>query len=173
MSAPTWAPTLITSEHRARLAKVKLLCLDVDGVLTDGHLYWSDSGWWQRFSVRDGIGIRTLQEMGIPVALISAGEIASAKARAESLKIEHAFFGVRDKLACFNDLAAKLGFEPTQAAYIGDEIEDLGLLRHVGFSATVPEAVDEVRAAVHYVTRRPAGSGAVRELCELVRSNHK
>lgn len=173
MSAPTWAPTLITSEHRARLAKVKLLCLDVDGVLTDGHLYWSDSGWWQRFSVRDGIGIKTLQESGVTVAIISAGSIKSAVARAESLAIEHAFFGVRDKLACFAELATKLGLEPTDAAYIGDEVEDLGLLRHVGFSATVPEAVDEVRAAVHYVTRRPAGSGAVREICELVRANRK
>ena len=173
MSAPTWAPTLITSEHRARLAKVRLLCLDVDGVMTDGHLYWSETGWWQRFSVRDGIGIKLLQETGVLVAIISAGEIRSARARAESLGIVHAFFGGRDKRAIFDELAEKLLLQPNEAAYVGDEIEDLGLLRHVGFSATVPEAADEVRAAVHYVTRRPAGSGAVREITDLVRANRK
>jgi len=171
VSAPTWAPTLITSEHRARLARIRLLCLDVDGVLTDGHLYWSESGWWQRFSVRDGIGIKQLQASGVEVALISAGEIKSAMARAESLGIQHAYFGVRDKLARFNELAALLEVAPIETAYVGDELEDLTLLRHVGFSATVPEAVDEVRAAVHYVTRRPAGSGAVREITDLVRTN--
>ena len=169
VSAPTWAPTLITSEHRTRLAKIRLLCLDVDGVLSDGHLYWSESGWWQRFSVRDGIGLKLLREAGVEVAIISAGEIRSARARAESLQIQHAFFGVKDKLGIFETLATQLGLEPTEAAYIGDELEDLPLLRHVGFSATVPEAVDEVRSAVHYVTRRPGGSGAVRELADLIR----
>lgn len=169
VSAPTWAPTLITSEHRTRLARIRLLCLDVDGVLSDGHLYWSESGWWQRFSVRDGIGLKLLREAGVEVAIISAGEIRSARARAESLQIQHAFFGVKDKLGIFETLATQLGLEPTEAAYIGDELEDLPLLRHVGFSATVPEAVDEVRSAVHYVTRRPGGSGAVRELADLIR----
>lgn len=171
MSAPTWAPTLITSEHRTRLSRVRLLCLDVDGVLSDGHLYWSESGWWQRFSVRDGIGLKLLQEAGVNVAILSAGEVRSGKERAAHLKIEHAYFGIKDKLSAFGELATKLGITPSEAAFIGDELEDLPLLRHVGFSATVPDAVDEVRTAVQYVTRRAGGSGAVRELADLVRAN--
>jgi len=156
----------------ARLAPVRLLCLDVDGVLTDGKLYFvPPGGWAQRFSVRDGVGIQFLQRHGIEVAILSSGDLPSGRARAASLAIRHAWFGVADKLARFSELAAALGVAPEEAAFAGDELSDLPLLRRVGFSATVPDAVDEVRAAVHYVTRRPGGDGAVRELCDLLRDH--
>jgi 3-deoxy-D-manno-octulosonate 8-phosphate phosphatase (KDO 8-P phosphatase) len=142
----------------------------VDGVLTDGHLYYSDSGWWQRFCVRDGYGIKLVQELGIEICILSGGDVRSARARAESLGIKRAYFGISDKVAVFRDVAGALGISPSEAAFIGDELVDIPLLKLVGFSATVPEAVEEVRAVVQYVTRRPGGDGAVRELCDMIRA---
>jgi len=154
------------------LRGVRLLCLDVDGVLTDGYLYWNDSGLWsQRFSVRDGFGIKLLQDAGVEVAILSGGDVRSARARAESLKIRHAYFGVADKLASFEELGRRLGVSAAETAFIGDELIDVPLIRHVGFGATVPDAVDEVREAARYVTRSPGGNGAVREVCDLIRQH--
>ncbi len=148
----------------------RLLCLDVDGVLTDGHLYFGESGaFWQRFYVQDGVGIQLLIKSGIEVAILSAGEVRSARVRAEQLGIKHAYFGLTDKAASFATLAQELGIVAEETAFVGDELGDLPLLARVGFSATVPDAVDEVRAAVHYVTRHRGGYGAVREICDLIR----
>ena len=158
--------------HAARLARVRLLCLDVDGVLTDGHLYWvGDGSWSQRFSVRDGYGIKLLQEVGVHIAVISGGDVKSGRDRCASLGIVHAHFGIDDKVATFRNIAAGLGIDAEETAFCGDELVDVPLLRVVGFAATVPEAVAEVQAAVHYVTRRPGGNGAVRELCDLIRAH--
>jgi 3-deoxy-D-manno-octulosonate 8-phosphate phosphatase (KDO 8-P phosphatase) len=163
------APSSI--ELSARLAKVRLLCLDVDGVLSDGHLYWAGEGLWsQRFSVRDGYGIKLLQELGIEIAVLSGGDVRSGRDRCASLGIRHACFGITDKLAAFRDIARPIGIGADETAFIGDELVDIPLLTHVGFAATVPDAVDEVKAVVHYVTRRPGGDGAVRELCDLIRA---
>jgi 3-deoxy-D-manno-octulosonate 8-phosphate phosphatase (KDO 8-P phosphatase) len=167
------APPL-SDELRARLRAVRLLCLDVDGVLTDGHLYWSGGDTWsQRFHVRDGYGIKLLQEAGVEIAILSGGDVPSGRARARSLGIARAFFGVADKVAAWRDVAGALGVSADETAFIGDELVDLPLLRQVGFAATVPDAVEEVRAAVHYVTRRPGGDGAVRELCDLIRKHRR
>jgi 3-deoxy-D-manno-octulosonate 8-phosphate phosphatase (KDO 8-P phosphatase) len=164
----------ISDELRDRLNAIRLLCLDVDGVLTDGHLYWTEgNGWSQRFSVRDGYGIKLLQDLGVEICILSGGDVRSARARAESLGIKRAYFGICDKVAVFRDVAGSLGIAPSESAFIGDELVDIPLLKLVGFSATVPEAVDEVLAAVQYVTRRPGGDGAVRELCDLIRTHRK
>jgi 3-deoxy-D-manno-octulosonate 8-phosphate phosphatase (KDO 8-P phosphatase) len=158
------------SELMARLRSVRLLCLDVDGVLTDGNLYWSPGGIWsQRFSVRDGYGIKLLQDAGVEVAILSGGDVRSGRDRAVSLGITRAAFGVADKLAAFKDLIGGVGVTPAQCAFIGDELVDIPVLQVVGFSATVPDAVDEVRAVAQYVTKRPGGDGAVREICDLIR----
>jgi 3-deoxy-D-manno-octulosonate 8-phosphate phosphatase (KDO 8-P phosphatase) len=165
---------LSATELATRLARVRLLCLDVDGVLTDGHLYWLPDGTWsQRFSVRDGYGIKLLQEAGVEIAVLSGGDVRSGRDRCASLGIRHAHFGIADKLAVFRDVAGALGVGADEAAFIGDELVDVPLLAQVGVAATVPEAVDEVRAVVHYVTRRPGGNGAVRELCDLIRAHRK
>jgi len=166
-------PRALTDDLRDRLRAVRLLCLDVDGVLTDGHLYFSDAGWSQRFCVRDGYGIKLVQELGIEICILSGGDVRSARARAESLGIKRAYFGISDKVAVFRDVAGAMGLSPADAAFIGDELVDIPLLRLVGFAATVPEAVDEVHTAVHYVTRRPGGDGAVRELCDLIRAHRR
>jgi 3-deoxy-D-manno-octulosonate 8-phosphate phosphatase (KDO 8-P phosphatase) len=159
-------------ELQERLRPVRLLCLDVDGVLTDGNLYWSDGGGWsQRFSVRDGFGIKLLQEQGFEVAILSGGDLRAGRERAASLAIRHAYFGVPDKVARYHQLSRELGISPNETAYMGDELVDIGMIRLVAFGATVPEAVDEVRAAALYVTRRPGGDGAVREVCDLIRAH--
>lgn len=159
------APT----ELLQRLRSVRLLCLDMDGILSDGFLYYTGQGFAQRFCVRDGFGVKLLQQAGIEVAVISGGEVPSGRARVESLAIRHARFGVSDKVAAFRELAAALAVGPTETAFMGDELPDIPLLRLVGFAATVPEAVAEVRAAVHYVTRQRGGDGAVREVADLIR----
>jgi len=166
-------PRALSDDLRNRLSAVRLLCLDVDGVLTDGHLYWSESGWSQRFCVRDGYGIKLLQEIGVEICILSGGDVRSARARAESLSIKRAYFGITDKVAVFRDVAGALGVQTGEVAFIGDELVDIPLLKLVGFSATVPEAVDEVQAVVHHVTRRPGGDGAVRELCDLIRAHRR
>ena len=165
---------LLTDELRARLLGVRLLCLDVDGVLTDGHLYWAPGDvFWQRFNVRDGYGINLVRELGIDVAFLSGGDVPSARARARSLGIKHARFGLTDKLVAFHEVAGEAGVKPSECAFIGDELVDIPVLEKVGFAATVPDAVEEVKRAVHYVTRRPGGDGAVREVCDLLRSTRR
>jgi 3-deoxy-D-manno-octulosonate 8-phosphate phosphatase (KDO 8-P phosphatase) len=112
-----------------------------------------------------------LQESGVEVAILSGGDMRSARARAESLGIRHAHFGIEDKVTAFHDVAGALGVRAVEAAFAGDELVDIPLLGQVGFAATVPEAVAEVQKVVHYVTRRPGGDGAVRELCDLIRAH--
>jgi 3-deoxy-D-manno-octulosonate 8-phosphate phosphatase (KDO 8-P phosphatase) len=165
------SPTL-PADLVERLRPVRLLALDVDGVLTDGNLYWTDAGGWsQRFSVRDGFGIKLLQERGFEVAILSGGDLRAGRERAASLGIRRAYFGVADKVARFRELVEETRIAPRETAYVGDEIVDVPVIQLVGFGATVPEAVDEVRAAAHYVTRRPGGDGAVREVCDLLRTH--
>jgi len=168
---PTCHCSVVSALTPERLSAVKLLCLDVDGVLTDGHLYWSGPGVFsQRFSVKDGVGIQLLQQSGVQVAILSAGDVRSARDRALSLKLEHAYFGLTDKVAAFHELLGKLGLQPIDTAFMGDELSDLPLLGEVAVSFTVPDAPEEVREAVDYVTKRPGGDGAVREVADLLRA---
>lgn len=158
-----------------RLRPLRLLCLDVDGVLSDGHLYYNggegDNTWSQRFSVRDGVGIKLLMQDGVHVAILSEGAIHSAQVRARGLGIEHAHFRLKDKLGTFHSLCGQLGVTSAQAAFIGDELTDIPLLSAVGLACTVPDAVDEVKQAAHYVTQRAGGAGAVREVADLIRKH--
>ena len=174
-------PSPLPADLLARLSAIRLLCLDVDGVLSDGHLYYLGESpaanataaptttWGLRFSVRDGVGIKLFMQAGGEVAILSEGALPAGKARAASLGIRHAYFGIKNKREKFDALIAELGLAAHQAAFVGDELSDVPLLQAVGFAATVPDAVAEVRSAVHYVTERPGGSGAVREVADLIR----
>ena len=154
---------------KARVHRLSVMIFDIDGTLTDGRIFWvPSSGWTQLYSVRDGMGIKRLQEAGLEVAAISGGDSLSAQMRMQSLGIKHVHFGSQDKVAHFERLMAILKVSPEHCGYMGDEVVDLPLLKAVGFSATPPEAPDEVRAAVHYVATRPAGNGAAREVCEFI-----
>ena len=154
---------------KARVRHLSLMIFDIDGTLTDGRIFWvPNSGWTQQYSVRDGMGIKRLQETGLEVAAISGGESLSAQMRMQSLGIKHVHFGSVDKVAHFEKLLALLKVPADQCGYMGDEVVDLPLLQAVGFSAAPPESAEEVRAAVHYIAQRPAGNGAAREVCEFI-----
>jgi 3-deoxy-D-manno-octulosonate 8-phosphate phosphatase (KDO 8-P phosphatase) len=148
---------------------VRLAIFDVDGVLTDGGLYYSEQGEEMKvFDVRDGHGIKMLQASGVTVAIITSRTSGSVARRAQNLGIEHLFQGVEDKLHAFRALAAKLEVEPESCSYMGDDWVDLPVMTRCGVAFSVPEAPAVVRQRAHYVTRAGAGHGAVREVCELI-----
>jgi len=158
-----------SKDLRARLERLSVMIFDIDGTLTDGRIFWvPNSGWTQMYSVRDGMGIKRLQEAGIELAAISGGDSLSAQMRMQSLGIKHVHFGSNDKVEHFEKLLELLKVDAAMCGYMGDETVDLPLLKAVGFSAAPPESPDEVRSAVHYVAQKPAGFGAVREVCELI-----
>jgi YrbI family 3-deoxy-D-manno-octulosonate 8-phosphate phosphatase len=151
------------------LRRVRLFATDVDGVLTDGGMCYSDSGdEWKWFHVRDGMGIKLLQRAGLLTALITQERTKLVARRAEKLTIQEVHQGVLDKVACLRDIVARHGLELSQVAYIGDDVNDVGALNVVGFSAAPADAIPDVRKAVHYVCRKKGGEGAVREVADLI-----
>lgn len=152
-----------------RLLQLKLLALDVDGVLTDGSLYYTDSGEeMKKFNVKDGQGLRALMQAGIAVALISAGASTATLHRAHRLGIEHVCLGVEDKLAVLTELTQRLGLSLSQVGYVGDDANDLPVMQAVGFPFTVADAMPENRACALYVATLGGGQGAVREICDYI-----
>lgn len=153
----------------AKARDVKLLLLDVDGVLTDGSISYTDEGIEVKtFHVRDGFGMNLLRRAGVEIGLITARSSAALTRRVQDLNISHVFQGRRKKVEVYEELIGRLHLDPAQVAYMGDDWLDLALLNRVGFSATVADAVTEVRETVDYVARRPGGKGAVREVCDLI-----
>jgi len=153
----------------ANLADIKLLAMDVDGVLTDGSIIVnSDGSETKSFSALDGHGIRMWRRAGLQIALVSGRLSAPTARRAEQLEIEHLLEDCHYKLPVFKQLLEQLGRSPENAAYIGDDLPDLPVMRYVGFAVAVANAVDEVKQYADYVTTRPGGSGAVREVIELI-----
>lgn len=154
---------------RAKL--IRLIAFDVDGVMTDGGLYFSDSGEeFKRFNSLDGHGLKMLKASGVELAIITGRTSRCVTARAQNLGISHVYQGVEHKLETMIGLLKKLNLARDAAAYMGDDVVDLSVMRHVGLSITVPEAPQLVREHSNYVTRRGGGHGAVREACELIMS---
>jgi 3-deoxy-D-manno-octulosonate 8-phosphate phosphatase (KDO 8-P phosphatase) len=151
------------------LAKVKVLILDIDGVMTDGRIFYTEPvGWGAMYSVIDGFGIRCLMKAGVEVCVISGGSFASHKKRAETLKIQHAYFGDEDKIHAYHKILKDLNVTDADCAYMGDELFDIPVLERVAFAATPPHAPASVKKVVHYVSKKPGGFGAVRELTDLI-----
>jgi 3-deoxy-D-manno-octulosonate 8-phosphate phosphatase (KDO 8-P phosphatase) len=152
-----------------RLQKIRLLLLDVDGVLTDGRIiYGSDGTETKAFDVKDGHGLKMLQRAGLLTGIITGRESTVVLHRARELGIEIVHQAAKDKLIPYRQILSDLGLSDDQVAYVGDDIVDLPILRRVGFAATVADCVEDVREHVHYVTNRPGGRGAVREICDLL-----
>lgn len=150
-------------------SRIKLLLLDVDGVMTDGRIiYGNDGGEVKAFDVKDGHGIKLLQRAGIAVGIITGRQSKLVARRAEELGIELLYQGVKDKRVPFREILDKLALQPEQIAYVGDDVVDLPILRQVGFAVTVADAVEDVKAYVDMVTERPGGRGAVREVCDFL-----
>jgi YrbI family 3-deoxy-D-manno-octulosonate 8-phosphate phosphatase len=159
--------SLVTVSERAR--RVRLLCVDVDGVLTDAGMYYgSDGEVLKKFNTRDGMGLARVREAGVAVAIISGEDSAIVHARAAKLKIDDVFCGAANKYAAIETLCDKHGLLLDEVAYIGDDLNDLPALECVGLACAVADAADPVQAVAHYVTQRRGGDGAVREVCELL-----
>ncbi|MEN8141380.1 MAG: HAD hydrolase family protein [Thermodesulfobacteriota bacterium] len=152
-----------------KAAKVRLFILDVDGVLTDGSITYSDEGLeLKTFNSRDGFGLNLVRQAGVEVAIITARTSQALVRRCQDLKIDQLHQGQRNKVAVFEKMIADLGLKPDEVAYMGDDWLDLPLLSRVGFATTVADAVPEMAEAVDYVCRRAGGHGAVREVCDLL-----
>jgi len=153
----------------ARWAAVRLFAMDVDGVLTDGTLFVSsDRTETKRFSIIDGLGLSLLRDRGLPLAWISGRASGATTVRATELRIPHVIQGRHDKLPALTELARRLGLTLDQCAYMGDDFIDAPALRAAGIGISVPDAAPEALAAADYVTRRRAGHGAVREVCDFL-----
>jgi 3-deoxy-D-manno-octulosonate 8-phosphate phosphatase (KDO 8-P phosphatase) len=155
----------------SRSKLIRLIAFDVDGVMTDGGLFYSDSGEeFKRFNSLDGHGLKMLRASGVEVAIITGRTSRCVEARAKNLNITHVFQGVEHKLQAMIELLDKLRLPRDAAAYMGDDVVDLTVMRHVGLAISVPESPLLVREHSHYVTQRGGGHGAVREACELIMS---
>jgi 3-deoxy-D-manno-octulosonate 8-phosphate phosphatase (KDO 8-P phosphatase) len=156
-----------------RAAKIRLLALDVDGVLTDGRLYFGNSGEeLKTFSTLDGQGIKILQDQGIAVALITARSSQLLERRARNLEIRHIVQGCENKLTALTGLQQQLSLSMEQTAYVGDDLPDLACIVRVGLGVTVPNGHASVQQRAFCTTTRPGGAGAVREVCDWILQGH-
>ena len=156
-------------ELKKCLSSVKLLVMDVDGVLTDGGIYYTDNGQEiKRFNVKDGRGLKMLREYDVNLAIISASNSSSILHRAKILGIINVFIGIEDKLKVLVKLCNTLGLSFSEVAYVGDDINDLTVMRKVHCPLTVNNAIPEIKESAVYVTKKRGGQGAIREICELI-----
>ena len=154
---------------KEKLEKVKLLILDVDGVLTDGRIIMDDNGREiKHFDVRDGHGIKLLQRYGIDVVFLTGRRSAVVEHRARELGITHVVQGARDKRVALLDLAERIGIDPAAMAYMGDDVNDVDCLRAAGLAFAPADAVPEAKSAADFVTSAKGGGGAVREAAEYI-----
>lgn len=152
-----------------KMAQIRLLALDVDGILTNGVIYYADNETEIRgFFTQDGVGIKLLQQAGIKVAIISAKKSPAVLKRMQDLGIQHIYLGQEEKLIAFEDLKEKVQLTDSQIAYMGDDLPDLPVLLRAGLALSVPDAPNIILQHVDYVTEKKGGKGAVREVCELI-----
>ena len=158
-----WQTTLPKAKN------IKLLLLDVDGVLTDGNLIYSHEGKESKsFNTQDGFGLRILQDAGVNVGIITARSSEALERRSQDLKIAHLYQGAANKLVAYKEIVKATGLKPFEIAYMGDDWLDLVLLKRVGLAVAPSNAVAEVKDIVHYTTEQSGGHGAVREICDLI-----
>jgi 3-deoxy-D-manno-octulosonate 8-phosphate phosphatase (KDO 8-P phosphatase) len=159
----------VSEDARNRAAKIRLAVFDVDGVLTDGTLTYDDRGVeYKRFHTQDGLGLKLLQQAGVTVAVISARNSDVVTLRMRELGIRHVYQGSDDKLRVLRELLRSLRIDAAETAYTGDDLPDAPPMRMVGLAVAVQNAVAAVREYAHWITTRPGGHGAVREICDFI-----
>ena len=156
------------SPLRSRLRRIRLFLCDVDGVLTDGAVWMGGGKEWKRFNIRDGLGLKFLQSQGIRVGWVSRRPSPATKQRARDLKIDFLIQRDGGKVEGVEALLRDLRLNWKQVCYVGDDVVDVGVLERCGLSVAVADAVSEAKAAAHYTTKAPGGSGAIREIAELI-----
>lgn len=155
--------------NREKLKNIKLLLLDVDGVLTDGKIVYTDSGEQiKAFDVKDGHGLKLLMRSGAEVVLITGRESKVVLHRARDLGIQEVYQKVTNKIEIYEKILKEKNLEDIHVGFVGDDLIDIPVLKRVGFSAAVEDAIPEVKEIVDYVTSKKGGEGAVREVCELL-----
>lgn len=154
-----------------KLKKIKVVVFDLDGILTNAHVWWASEevGFNRSFNIYDGYGMRVLMKAGIKVGIITGGNSLSVTKRTEQLGLDFCYLGNEDKREAFLDVMNRYSVRAEEVLYMGDELFDLPLLKKAGFSATVPNTSDEVKEMVDYVTHRKSGEGCAREVIDLVR----
>lgn len=153
----------------SKLKHIKLLLLDVDGVMTDGGVYYGESGEeLKKFNIQDGYGIVKLQQAGVAVGIITGRVSKIVQRRAEELGIKEVHQNLENKLEAYERIKVKMNLNNSEIGYIGDDVPDLPVLQIVGFSAAPADGLDNVRKSVDYVCKRRGGEGAVREVIELI-----
>lgn len=161
--------TLTKDQIIAKAAKLKLLILDVDGVLTDGRLFFDHEGnEYKSFHARDGHGIKLLRQTGVEVAVISGRSSKAVALRMKMLSIEHVYLGHENKILAFNEIIEKIGVVPEQVAHVGDDLLDLPIMIRVGLAIAVKDANFAVKPYANWCTEALGGQGAVREVCDLI-----
>ena len=156
-------------ELTEKARKIRLLLLDVDGVMTDGRLYLDDDGRQTRaFHILDGMGIALLRKIGIKVGIITGCSSGAVEVRARQLELDEVHQGVEDKMKVYDEILSRHQLHDSEVAYMGDDIIDRPLLKRVGFSVTVPNAHTRIQDTVHWVTQQPGGHGAVREVADFL-----
>lgn len=156
-------------EILAKAAQIKLLICDVDGVLSDGKVYFSNQGdEIKNFNIKDGLGIKLLQKSGIAVAIITGRQSEIVAHRAKELGIQHVYQGHTDKIAAFSEIIQSLNLKPEQVAHIGDDLPDLALMQRAGLGICVADAYSFVQQHADWVTANKGGEGAVRDVADLL-----
>ncbi|NCT99900.1 3-deoxy-manno-octulosonate-8-phosphatase KdsC [Candidatus Macondimonas diazotrophica] len=159
----------VSAEVIERARGIRLAVFDVDGVLTDGRLYFAPEGPEMKvFHARDGLGIKLLRRHGIEVAVISGRQSPVVARRMDALGVTHVYQGNDDKLPILRDLLKKLSLAPQACAYVGDDVIDLPPMSVAGLACTVADAHPAVRRAAHWITAAPGGQGSAREVCDLI-----
>jgi len=157
---------------KEKISKIKIVLADIDGVLTDGGLYYSSEGLqMKRFNVKDGMGAVMLKQKGFKVGIISSDKSTIAKARADKLKLDFVYYGVENKLNIIQDICAAENIMKEEIAYMGDDEIDLEVLKNVGLSACPSDAIPQVKDCVNFISTKPGGHGAFRELSDLILIN--
>ncbi len=161
----------VVTPYKEKLKKIKVALFDVDGILTDGRIFYAgqEVGFNRFFHAQDGYGLKLLEKAGVKVGIITGGNSVGVKERFELLGIKHLFMGDEDKRVAYNKIKKQENVDDAEILYMGDEFFDLPLLKKAGFAATVPNASIEIKEAVDYVTYREGGMGAVREVIDLIR----
>lgn len=152
-----------------KFRRIQLLILDVDGVLTDGKIWLTpDGSEMKSFHTHDGMGIKNLQNAGIPVAIISSRNSAIVTARMQELGVRHIYQGQTQKIVAFEELLSQLNISKDAVAYVGDDLPDLPVMKQVGLSIAVANAVTQVKQQSDWQTQQTGGHGAVREVCDMI-----
>lgn len=158
-----------TNSIDMKLKKIKLLILDVDGVMTDGRIFWLEGqGWTRYFHVQDGYGLKLLMRFGIKIVIMSGGDSKDVRKRMEFLGITDVFLGSEDKLKLLRDIVVKFGVSFDEIAFMGDELFDIPVMECVGLSITVPNAIQGVKDKANWITQAAGGYGAVREVVDAI-----